>query len=79
MEKNFEPAYRKLLASGELARRAQRAYQHLASCDICPLECGANRLEGKLGVCKTGAPAQVSSYGAHHGEEDPLRGRRGSG
>jgi putative pyruvate formate lyase activating enzyme len=30
-------------------------------------------------VCRTGERAVVHSYGAHHGEEDPLRGTRGSG
>lgn len=32
-----------------------------------------------LGVCHTGEQARVSSFGAHMGEEDPLRGWRGSG
>jgi uncharacterized Fe-S radical SAM superfamily protein PflX len=32
-----------------------------------------------MGVCRTGELARVSSYFAHLGEEDPLRGRRGSG
>jgi putative pyruvate formate lyase activating enzyme len=30
-------------------------------------------------VCRTGIRAKVSSYGPHLGEEDPLRGWRGSG
>jgi putative pyruvate formate lyase activating enzyme len=30
-------------------------------------------------VCRTGARARVHSFGPHHGEEDPLRGRQGSG
>ncbi|MCE7957293.1 MAG: radical SAM protein, partial [Acidobacteria bacterium ACB2] len=29
--------------------------------------------------CRTGALARVASYGPHHGEEAPLRGRLGSG
>ena len=32
-----------------------------------------------MGVCKTGVRARVSSYGAHMGEEAPLRGWNGSG
>jgi putative pyruvate formate lyase activating enzyme len=32
-----------------------------------------------LGICKTGDLATVSSYGPHLGEENPLRGFRGSG
>ncbi|NMC53199.1 MAG: radical SAM protein [Chloroflexi bacterium] len=75
----FEPAYLSLLASGEYAARVKSAYQRLAACDICPLRCGVNRLEGEIGVCQTALLAQVSSYGAHHGEEAPLSGWRGSG
>jgi putative pyruvate formate lyase activating enzyme len=32
-----------------------------------------------MGICQTGEIARVSSYGAHMGEEDPLRGYAGSG
>jgi putative pyruvate formate lyase activating enzyme len=38
-----------------------------------------DRFVSKAGVCRTGERAMVSSYGAHLGEEDPLRGWRGSG
>jgi putative pyruvate formate lyase activating enzyme len=38
-----------------------------------------NRLEGELGHCGIGKSAWVASYGPHLGEEDPLRGWRGSG
>jgi len=62
-----------------LQERAEEARQHLAHCDLCGWECGINRLEGKLGVCKTGEVAYISSFGPHYGEEDPLRGWRGSG
>lgn len=60
-------------------QRAEEAQEHLTHCDLCGWECGVNRLEGKLGVCKTGEIAYISSFGPHHGEEDPLRGWRGSG
>jgi putative pyruvate formate lyase activating enzyme len=76
---SFEPAYLKLLRSGELARRAEQALEHLAACDLCGWECGVDRLKDKIGFCKTGRQALVSSYGPHLGEEDPLRGWRGSG
>jgi putative pyruvate formate lyase activating enzyme len=75
---DFEPAYRKL-PEGELRRRAAQAVAGLADCRFCPRECGANRLEGGEGVCRTGRYAQVSSFFPHQGEEDCLRGRRGSG
>lgn len=76
----FVPAYVALLESGELARRAERAQGHLASCDLCPRYCRVDRTRGTAGaVCRTGARAVVASYGPHHGEEEPLRGWAGSG
>ncbi len=75
---NWEPAYLKLLRSGELAERAKTAYQRLGDCDLCGRECHTDRRE-KAGSCKTSMEAIVASHGPHHGEEDPLRGRRGSG
>lgn len=71
--------YLSLSRSGELARRAEQAREHLASCDLCAWECKVNRLAGKTAVCKTGERAKVSSFGPHLGEEYPLRGWRGSG
>jgi putative pyruvate formate lyase activating enzyme len=75
----IEPAYMKLLKSGELAQRVAQAHAMLAKCCICAWECGVDRLAGKLGICRTAESAKVSSYGPHMGEEDPLRGWRGSG
>jgi putative pyruvate formate lyase activating enzyme len=76
----FEPAYLRLLHSGELAERARLARRHLEDCDLCARYCRVNRLEGTRGaVCRTGERAVVSSFGPHHGEEGCLRGRRGSG
>ena len=51
----------------------------LESCRICPRKCGANRLEGKTGYCRSGRVAQVSSFTPHFGEEAPLVGVHGSG
>jgi len=73
------PAYLTLLETGELQRRVEEAYAHLAACDLCAWGCRVDRLAGKLGVCKTGPQARLASYGPHHGEEGPLRGWRGSG
>jgi putative pyruvate formate lyase activating enzyme len=74
----FEPAYRKL-PEGELRRRATEAVAGLARCRFCPRACDANRLEGMEGFCRTGRWARVSSFFPHLGEEDCLRGRKGSG
>ncbi len=79
MDPSFEPGYVRLLETGELDRRVDESYQHLTCCDLCAWECKQNRRAGKLGVCQTGELALVSSFGAHLGEEDPLRGWRGSG
>jgi putative pyruvate formate lyase activating enzyme len=79
MSTRFEPAYAALLESGELKRRVEAAYQRLEACDICPRECGVNRLQDEVGVCRTGKQAVVSSFNPHFGEEAPLVGRGGSG
>ena len=72
------PAYL-TLPPGELERRARRAVESLASCRLCPRDCGVNRLEDRWAACKTGRHAVVSSAFPHLGEEDCLRGWNGSG
>ena len=77
---SFEPAYLGLLEGGGLAGRVEVAFRHLENCDLCARYCRVNRrqtLEGA--VCRTGERAVVASFGAHHGEENCLRGTRGSG
>jgi putative pyruvate formate lyase activating enzyme len=76
---SVEPGYIAMYKSGELERRAAALEARLARCNICPRECGANRLEGNTGRCHSGYRPIVSSYCAHHGEEPVLSGRRGSG
>jgi putative pyruvate formate lyase activating enzyme len=51
----------------------------LQSCDLCPRQCRVDRMAGKSGVCRTGRYATVASYAPHFGEEDCLRGWKGSG
>jgi putative pyruvate formate lyase activating enzyme len=78
--KRIWPAYRELLERGELEDRAERARARLSSCDLCARYCRVDRLQSERGaVCRTGEHAVVESYGPHLGEEDPLRGARGSG
>ncbi len=72
------PAYRAVSLS-EIRRRAKLAVDSLASCEVCPRNCRVNRLEGQARVCSTGRYARVSTWFAHFGEEDCLRGTRGSG
>jgi len=80
MVNHFEPAFLNLLSSGELAERVRLAHERLKACDICPRRCGVDRIENpQRATCHTGELALVASYGAHFGEEDPLRGYYGSG
>jgi putative pyruvate formate lyase activating enzyme len=74
----FDPAYLPLLDSGELRRRVAVAYEAMRACILCPRACGIDRY-AKPGTCRIGTRAVVASYGPHMGEEDPLRGTRGSG
>ena len=76
----FEPAWMTLHRSGELRDRARIADKHLENCDLCARYCHVNRKQSLKGVaCHTGELAVVNSAGPHHGEEDCLRGLRGSG
>jgi putative pyruvate formate lyase activating enzyme len=74
----FRSAYLSL-GSAERHRRAEQGIATLADCRACPRDCRVNRLEDKWAACKTGRYAIVSSHFAHFGEEDCLRGWRGSG
>ena len=75
-----QPAtYCELFETGVLAERVEAARERLRRCHVCPRHCEVNRLEGELGVCHVGAKAFVASFGPHFGEEEPLRGRHGSG
>jgi len=75
----MEPGYIALYHSGELERRAQALESRLASCDICPRQCRVNRLQSETGYCHSGRLPIVSAVCAHHGEEPPISGTRGSG
>ena len=74
-----QPEYRDLYHAGELGKRAMEIHRKLENCDLCPRKCHINRIKGETGSCGVGELAWVSSYGPHHGEEEPLRGRYGSG
>jgi len=81
-EQGFEPAYLALHRSDELRERVKAAFQHLQACTLCGRACDVNRTgrpTAETGACHTGDRARVASYGPHFGEEDPLRGYRGSG
>lgn len=76
---DHEPGYLSLHRAGRLGERAATALRELEDCCACPRECGIDRLKGQTRVCHTGRYAVVASAFPHHGEEDCLRGTRGSG
>ena len=76
---SFRPAYLSVWQSGELVARVDRALSKLGDCVLCPRDCHVDRLADKFAVCRSGRHVRVSSYFPHFGEEDCLRGTRGSG
>lgn len=48
-------------------------------CNLCPRQCGVNRLAGELGYCKAPAVAMVAKTMRHFWEEPALAGSGGSG
>ncbi len=71
------------LSDAEWRRRVDEAWELLRSpCRVCPRYCKVDRTDRattKVGFCRVKDRAVVYSYHAHFGEEDPLRGWRGSG
>ena len=75
----MQPNYLKLLETGELEHRVEQLEKLLASCTICPKDCGNNRLNDEIAACYSGKLPIVSSYTAHFGEEPCLSGTKGAG
>ena len=49
--------------------RAGIAHASLVHCELCALECGADRLGGEIGPCHAGAEARVFSAQLESGDE----------
>jgi putative pyruvate formate lyase activating enzyme len=71
--------YVALYQSGELLQRVREAYQRLNSCDLCPHNCGVDRIRGERGICGAGLKPRIASANVHRGEEPPISGTQGSG
>jgi len=78
IEKLKYPSYLNL-KENEFDKRIKKAYKLLSPCQVCPRNCGVNRLEGEKGFCHSGKEIMISSYNSHFGEEPPLVGNFGSG
>src|SRR5215210_7236894 len=79
MAAEYRPNYLSLYESGELEERVQALERMLLSCNVCPLDCGNNRMENQIARCFSGRLPIVSSYTKHFGEEPVLVGTRGAG
>jgi putative pyruvate formate lyase activating enzyme len=75
----MEPGYLKLLRANELEARVEQLEILLASCTVCPKDCGNDRLKDEIAACYSGRLPIVSSYTAHFGEEPCLSGTNGAG
>jgi len=56
-----------------------KLFELLNPCRLCPHRCGANRLAGEKGRCRTAGEIRVSSSNLHFSEEPPVSGASGSG
>ena len=79
MNSKPSPGYLTLLKSNELESRVEELEAMLASCNICPKDCGNDRLKDEIAACYSGRLPIVSSYTAHFGEEPCLSGTHGAG
>lgn len=51
----------------------------LSKCELCPKNCGVDRLNGELGFCKSGKGIKVARASLHCWEEPCISGTNGSG
>lgn len=79
VRREFTPAYLRTYEEGRLREKVEEALEALRDCTLCPRNCHANRLENRFAVCRVGRYARISAFFPHFGEEDVLRGWRGSG
>ncbi len=79
IDPGFTPSYLTLHRSGELKTRAEALWEVMRRCELCPRQCGANRLAGEKGFCQAASNLEVSAFYPHFGEERPLVGWGGSG
>ncbi len=76
---DYTPGFIALHKNGELNERATDLWKRMESCDLCPRNCGVNRIAGERGICKANADLEIASSGPHYGEESELVGQGGSG
>jgi putative pyruvate formate lyase activating enzyme len=77
--RSSSPSYLDPEVRRTMPQRVAAALQELECCCACPRNCKINRLANETKICNTGRHARVASAFPHFGEEDCLRGWRGSG
>ncbi len=75
----MDARYLTLLAENRLEERVGALEEMLRRCNVCPKDCGNDRLNDEIAACYSGRLPIVSSYTAHFGEEPCLSGTRGAG
>lgn len=78
MERLSGPAYRALDAAA-WGRKNDFFAARFSPCRLCPRQCGAERAQGRPGVCHAGRDVRIAAHNLHFGEEPPISGQRGSG
>ncbi len=53
--------------------------EYLKECKLCPRECKVNRIDGKIGRCKSAVNPKVALVTLHYYEEPCISGKNGSG
>jgi len=79
LSNTYLPSYVSLQKNGILKQRAEKLWQRMEKCDLCPRNCRANRLAGERGTCGANADLRIASFHPHFGEESELVGSGGSG
>ena len=52
--------------------------KYLEKCNVCPHKCGINRIDGKVGRCKSKDTVKIALYSVHNFEEPCISGEKGS-
>ena len=77
--KAYIPGYIELERSGELERRERALWAKMERCNLCPRNCGVNRMAGRKGVCSSDHTLRAASAEISLAEERVTVGTRGTG
>ena len=78
-ENAYIPRYIALEKSGELERRERALWAKMEHCNLCPRNCGVNRMAGRRGVCNSDHTLRIASSDIAFNVERVIAGSRGKG